>query len=185
VIFRRAQAATRLFGVIFIAAFALAGLWLSLGIDGYRITAAVDPNAVPNILGKAVERADGAWLGNYAAYPWMMLAPLAGFVGAVLAIVMSLKNRAGIAFLFSSLCLSGVILTSGFSLFPFIMPSSTDPTSSLTVWDAVSSHLTLQLMFWAVLIFLPLIILYTGWVYRVMRGKVTEQSVKAETNTLY
>lgn len=185
VIFRRAQAATRLFGVIFIAAFALAGLWLSLGIDGYRITAAVDPNAVPNILGKAVERADGAWLGNYAAYPWMMLAPLAGFVGAVLAIVMSLKNRAGIAFLFSSLCLSGVILTSGFSLFPFIMPSSTDPTSSLTVWDAVSSHLTLQLMFWAVLIFLPLIILYTGWVYRVMRGKVTEQSVKAETHTLY
>ena len=89
------------------------------------------------------------------------------------------------AFILSSLCLTGVILTAGFSMFPFIMPSSIDPVSSLTIWDATSSHLTLQLMFWAVLIFLPIIILYTSWVYSVMRGKVTEQSIKEQTHTLY
>ena len=33
----------------------------------------------------------------------------------------------------------GIIGTAGVSLFPFIMPSSTDPRSSLTVWDSVSS----------------------------------------------
>lgn len=185
VIYQRAQAASKLFGIIFVLSFALAGIWLSVGIDGFRITAAVDPNAIPNILGKVVEQAEGAWLSNYSSYPWMMLAPVVGFAGALLAMMMSMKDRAGLAFIFSSLCLAGVILTAGFSLFPFIMPSSTDPGSSLTVWDAVSSHLTLQLMFWAVLIFLPIIILYTSWVYRVMRGKVTEQSIQEQTHTLY
>ncbi|HYB40513.1 MAG TPA: cytochrome d ubiquinol oxidase subunit II, partial [Candidatus Methylomirabilis sp.] len=74
----------------------------------------------------------------------------------------------------SSLGIAGVLLTAGLSLFPFIMPSSSDPKSSLTVYDAVSSHRTLQIMFWVVLLFLPIVLAYTGWAYRVMRGKVTE-----------
>jgi cytochrome d ubiquinol oxidase subunit II len=65
------------------------------------------------------------------------------------------------------------------------MPSSLDAGSSLTIWDATSSHLTLQLMFWAVLIFLPLIIAYTSWVYRVMRGKVTEAAVSEQSHSMY
>ena len=77
------------------------------------------------------------------------------------------------------------MLTAGFALFPFIMPSSSDPRSSLTVWDAVSSYRTLQVMFWAVVIFMPLIIVYTSWVYRVMRGKITTEQVQAETHSLY
>jgi cytochrome d ubiquinol oxidase subunit II len=40
-------------------------------------------------------------------------------------------------------------------------------------------------MFWAVLIFLPVILVYTSWVYRVMRGKVTEQQVEENQHTLY
>ena len=89
------------------------------------------------------------------------------------------------AFIASGLSLAGVILTAGFSMFPFIMPSSLDPVSSLTIWDATSSHLTLQLMFWAVLIFLPIILAYTSWVYRVMRGKVTEASVSEQSHSMY
>ena len=80
---------------------------------------------------------------------------------------------------------AGVVLTAGFALFPFIMPSSSDPKSSLTAWDAVSSHRTLQVMFWAVVIFMPLIIVYTSWVYRVMRGKVTTEHVQQQTHSLY
>ena len=37
------------------------------------------------------------------------------------------------------------------------MPSSSDPKSSLTVYDAVSTHRTLQIMFWVVILFLPMI----------------------------
>ena len=43
-----------------------------------------------------------------------------------------------------------MILTAGLSMFPFVMPSSSDPASSLTAWDAVSSHRTLQIMFWVI-----------------------------------
>lgn len=185
VINQRAKAAGKIFGGIFIISFALAGVWLSTAIEGYRIGGTVDPNATPDILGKVVEITAGAWLQNYSTYPWTMLAPVSAFAGATLAMLVSIKNRPGLAFIFSSLCLSGVILTAGISMFPFVMPSSIDPNSSLTVWDAVSSHLTLQLMFWAVLIFLPLIIIYTGWVYRVMRGKVTEQDIRDQSHTLY
>jgi len=85
----------------------------------------------------------------------------------------------------TAIAVAGVVLTAGFALFPFIMPSSTDPASSLTVWDAVSSHRTLQVMFWAAVIFLPLILVYTSWVYRVMRGKVTVQHVKDGSHSLY
>jgi len=70
-------------------------------------------------------------------------------------------------------------------MFPFVMPSITDPNSSLTVYDAVSSHRTLNLMFMAVVILLPIVLVYTSWVYRVMRGKVTEDKIKRETHTAY
>jgi cytochrome d ubiquinol oxidase subunit II len=78
-----------------------------------------------------------------------------------------------------------VILTAGASLFPFIMPSSLDPGSSLTIWDAVSSHKTLGIMFWVVVIMLPIIMLYTTWVYRVMRGKVTLKHIEDNEHTAY
>jgi cytochrome d ubiquinol oxidase subunit II len=185
VIYQRAKTAARLFGVVLIVSFALAGVWLSMGIEGFRIVAMPDPNGVPDILGKSVESAAGAWLSNYSTYPWMMLAPVLGFAGAAGALLLSAQDRPGMAFIASSLSLTGVILTAGFSMFPFIMPSSLDAGSSLTIWDATSSHLTLQLMFWAVLIFLPIILAYTSWVYRVMRGKVTEEQVSEQTHSMY
>ena len=92
------------------------------------------------------------------------LAPVAAFGGAVLALIASARRWAVCAFVLSCVAVAGVVLTAGFALFPFVMPSSSDPKSSLTVWDSVSSHRTLQVMFWAVLIFLPLIIVYTSWV---------------------
>lgn len=185
VIYQRARLAARIFGIALIATFALAGVWLSMGIDGFRIVTMPDANGVPNILGKTVESTAGAWLTNYATYSWMVLAPVLGFAGAAVALLLSAKDRPGLAFIASSLSLTGVILTAGFSMFPFIMPSSLDAGSSLTIWDATSSHLTLQLMFWAVLIFLPIILVYTSWVYRIMRGKVTEEQVAEQGHSMY
>lgn len=181
----RAKQAVRIFSLVTIAAFALAGVWLAFGIDGYRILSMPAPDAVPNVLAKTVERASGAWLDNYGNYPWMMLAPLAAFAGAGLTLVLSNQGREGMAFITSGFALAGVILTAGFSMFPFVMPSSLSPASSLTAWDATSSHLTLTWMFWAVLIFLPIILAYTSWVYRVMRGKVTEADIRAREHSVY
>jgi cytochrome d ubiquinol oxidase subunit II len=65
-------------------------------------------------------------------------------------------------------------------MFPFILPSSAEPKASLTVWDASSSQLTLFIMLIAVVIFLPIVLAYTAWVYRVLHGKVTPKML--ETN---
>jgi len=58
------------------------------------------------------------------------------------------------------------------------MPSSLDPNSSLTVWDASSSQHTLGIMLVVVVVFLPIVLAYTGWVYRVLRGRVTFEHIK-------
>ncbi len=71
----------------------------------------------------------------------------------------------------------GIIATVGLSMFPFILPSSIDPASSLTVWNASSSHLTLFIMLICTAIFLPLVLLYTAWVYKVLWGRSTTDAL--------
>lgn len=179
----RATRAAVVFGVIFLIAFALAGVWVALGIDGYRILYMPDANSVSTPLQKSVAKVLGAWITNYSLYPWTLLAPVAGFAGAIAALV--LRARAGMALIASSICVSAVVLTAGFAMFPFVMPSSTHPDHSLTMWDGVSSHLTLTWMFWATVVFLPIIIAYTIWVFRVMRGKLTVDDVRQHTHSIY
>lgn len=182
---KRAQKAALVTGIICAVTFALAGLWIAFGIDGYRITWIRNVNLALNPLAKTVEKTAGAWLSNYHTYPWMIFAPIAGFAGIALALLSAHFKNERTAFVFSSIAIAGIILTAGFSMFPFIMPSSTNPVSSLTVWDAVSSKKTLGIMFIVTIIFLPLILLYTSWVFRVLRGKVTVQSIKDNTHTAY
>jgi cytochrome d ubiquinol oxidase subunit II len=181
----RAIVAARLAGIVLLATFVAAGFWVAKGIDGYQIASMppADSSFLPSA--KTVERLPAGWLHNYSKYPWTVIAPLAAVGATILALVTSALSRAVLAFVLSCIAVAGVVLTAGFALFPFIMPSSSDPGHSLTVWDSVSSYKTLQVMFWAVPIFVPIILAYTAWVYRVMRGKVTEQRVRDGGPTMY
>jgi cytochrome d ubiquinol oxidase subunit II len=181
----RARAAARIAVLIMLAAFALAGIWLAFGIDGYRILSMPATDAPSNPLAKVVEIADGAWLNNYGRYPWMILAPVVAFAGGLGTFLLATICRPGWAFITNALSMAGVILTAACSMFPFILPSSTVPNSSLTVWDAPSSHLTLMVMFWAAAIFVPLILLYTFWSYRALWGKVTVKQIQENTHSAY
>ncbi|HTR59536.1 MAG TPA: cytochrome d ubiquinol oxidase subunit II [Casimicrobiaceae bacterium] len=174
----RARRAALMCGAVFLVAFAIGGGWIASGIDGFRIVTMPTADSAFTPLAKTVERVPGGWLGNYGQYPWMILAPVLAFAGTLLALAASWARRAGAAFVLSCVGVAGVVFTAGLALFPFIMPSSSDPRSSLTVYDAVSSYRTLQIMFWVVLLFLPIVIAYTAWVYRVMRGTVTEKAVR-------
>ena len=169
----RAKATVTVLAPIVTAAFALAGVWLWLGIDGYRIVAEPSHGAMPNPLAKEVVRAPGAWLDVYGRLPIAVLVPTIGLAGPLLTALLARAGRAGLAFVTSALDMIGIIGTAGLSMFPFVMPSSLDPRSSLTVWDAPSSHLTLTVMFWAVAIFLPIVLGYTVWCYANMWGRVT------------
>ena len=176
----RAARVGRVAALVLIAAFTLAGLWLANGIDGLRITSVIDGNGPSNPLLKTVQPATGAWIDNFKNLPALWLAPLAGYVGTV-TVWFALRRRAlRLGFIASATAQAGIILTAGFSLFPFLLPSSTHPASSLTVWDASSSRLTLFIMLIAVIIFLPIILAYTTWVFRVLRGQITLAHVREQ-----
>jgi cytochrome d ubiquinol oxidase subunit II len=181
----RAKKCVLAFGLTFIMAFALTGILQISGFEGYRIIAMPDPATAFTPLEKSVEIASGAWLDNFKSHAWMLIAPAMAFGGAILTILLSFKHRPGLGFIASGSALAGVILTAGFAMFPFIMPSSTHPNDSLTIFDAVSSHRTLSLMFVVVLLFLPIVLIYSGWVYRVMRGKIKEDDIRENMHGFY
>ena len=173
----RARRYGSLAGLVTIVLFAAAGLWLWAGIDGYHIASVIDTGGPSNPLRKTVEQAPGLWLANYGTYPWMMLAPAFGFLGALGALA-AFRTRFEVAgLLASALSVFGIVATVGVSMFPFLLPSSIDPRSSLTVWDSSSSHLTLFIMLVVTVIFVPLIVAYTSWVYSVLWGKVVETDI--------
>ncbi|MFS8046435.1 cytochrome d ubiquinol oxidase subunit II [Rhizobium sp. BR 314] len=168
-----------------IVLFALGGLFLWIDIDGYRISSAIDAAGPSNPLLKTAEHSPGAWLANYSAHPWMIVAPVLGFVGTAGALFALLGRRQVTVLLFSKLAIFGIISTVGLSMFPFLLPSSLDPRSSLTVWDASSSHMTLFIMLVVTIIFLPMILAYTAWVYRVLWGKVDAETVNDKGGHAY
>ena len=186
VIAQRARQAARLLALVFLASFIGAGLWLWLGdINGLVISSSFDPAAALNPLGKTVVQDNPGWLANYGLYPLSKIAPLLGILGAALAFAGASARQGGVAFLGSSLAIVGALCTAGFALFPFVMPSSLDPASSLTVWDAVSSKMTLGIMLVAAAIFVPLILCYTLWCYAKMWGKVTTAQIQDNQHGLY
>jgi cytochrome bd ubiquinol oxidase subunit II len=185
VVAERASLALRIAALCAVVLFVIAGALVATMIGGYQVVDAPPLDAVANPLLKTVIGAPGLWLTNYANYPWMVIAPVAGLVGGVLALLLARSRFEKTAFLSTGLMIVGVILTAGFSMFPFIMPSSLDGRSSLTMWDSTSSRMTLQIMLVAVIIFLPLILIYTSWVYRVMRGKVTAAALKENHHSMY
>lgn len=171
-------------GVVAAVAYALAGLWLAFGIDGFAIVGEVVTDGPSNPLHSEVARG-GSWLSAYGARPWIAIAPLMGFAGIALTVLGLRAGREVSTLLFSKMAITGIIASVGLTMFPFILPSTTDPNSSLTVWDASSSHLTLFVMLVCALIFMPLILAYTAWVYKVLWGKVTEQDVTENSHSVY
>ncbi|WP_322010352.1 cytochrome d ubiquinol oxidase subunit II [Paraburkholderia sp. J12] len=185
VVAARASKALRITSLLAVVLFVLAGAIVATLIGGYTITSAPPLDSVSNPLLKSVEAGQGLWLTNYGLYPWMTVAPLLGILGGLVACALAGSRLEKTAFIATGLMIVGVILTAGFSMFPFIMPSSLDPRSSLTVWDSTSSKTTLEIMLVAVIIFLPIVLAYTTWAYRVMRGKVTAAAIKEQHNSLY
>ncbi len=168
----------RVASVIFLLSFIGAGFWVYSALGGYRLSSVVDHAGPSDPMRKTVAIVTGAWLANFRTWPWMWAAPACALLGAIGAHVSLRARHAGAAFMASVLVQGGTILTGGFALFPFLLPSSTFPDQSLTVWDASSSAKTLLLMLVAMIIFLPIILAYTGWVFRVLRGRMTLESMR-------
>ena len=182
---KRARCAGQVMAGVVAFVFLLCGWWIWSRIDGYVITSPYNGMGPSNPLSKTVVVAPGAWMQWHQVNPITLFIPGAGVACALLTGLLLKFRRDGLAFITSSLTTAVIISTAGLALFPFLMPSSLDPSHSLVVWDASSSEKTLFVMLMAVILLLPLVIGYTMWVYRVLRGKVTAQTLKDNQTNAY
>lgn len=161
--------------------FALGGLLVHAGLfGGYEVTSAIAWDGPSNPLYKTVVENDAAWLRNFQAHPLLWLVPLLGVAAPLLAALGFRARMAGLTFLTSQLAIVCIIATVGLAMFPFVLPSSSNPGHSLMVFDATSSRLTLRNMLVVTALLLPLILVYTAWVYKVLWGKVSEKDVTGD-----
>lgn len=180
----RARNAAQLMGLLTVVVFVAAGFWIQT-IDGYVIVGDIDANAASNPLNKHVIRETGAWMANFEQYPLLWIAPALGVVMPLLAVLASRLEKGAISFIASSLANGGIIFTAGFAMFPFVMPSSMNPDHSLTMWDATSSELTLNLMTAVAFVMVPVILSYTAWTYYKMFGRLDDKFIEENKNSLY
>lgn len=173
----RARNVARVAAIVALVAFVAAGAWLTV-LPGHVVTSAVVADSPSNPLAKQVAVEAGAWLSNQRSHPLLWLPPALAVL-SLLAVAIFRNRRLG--FVASSVALAMIILTAGIALFPFLMPSSTQPGHGLTVWDASSSQRTLGIMLFATAVFLPIVLAYSTWAFRIMRGKVTRAHVEEQT----
>jgi cytochrome d ubiquinol oxidase subunit II len=174
----RTRAIARIAALASIALFMIGGVMVAKGGMGLALTGAVDTQGPSNPLMSASVAAPGGWLANYSAHPWMALAPVLGLLGPLVALAGIAKRSGAINLIGTALATTGIIATVGLSMFPFILPSSIDPRSSLTVWNASSSHMTLFIMLIVTVIFLPMVLGYTAWVMKMLGGRITLRDVQ-------
>ncbi|MCR6551925.1 cytochrome d ubiquinol oxidase subunit II, partial [Aeromonas sp. CPF2-S1] len=164
--------------------FALGGVWLSQ-MAGYRVLEIGDINGALTPLMKEVGMAQQGWLANFVAHPWLWCVPALGLVLPMVSSLASARELPRTALLASGGACASMMLTIAIALFPFVLPSSLDPSSSLTLWDSTSSERTLFIMLGIVGVLMPINIGYTLWVYRVVRGKMSAQQIRQHGHSLY
>src|SRR5690606_4820889 len=157
----------RIAAVVALLAFIACGAWL-LALDGHVIRSSIDGAAASNPLRKAVVLERGAWLAHHASHPATLALPALALLGLL---GVALLRRPLHAFIAGGVAVACIVLTAGAALFPFLLPSATNPAHGLTVWDASSSRTTLGLMLVATALLLPVVLAYSSWAFRVMRGE--------------
>ncbi|WP_259425746.1 cytochrome d ubiquinol oxidase subunit II [Coxiella burnetii] len=145
--------------VLLTIAFSVAGLLVLYRIKGYTlISYPKDATIYP--LNNVVIRSVGAWLNSYNHQPWKYFGPIFAYLGIILTLLSNFFRWYTFCFWSSALAIMGLIGTIGFTLFPFIMPSSTAPDQSLTVWNATSSQYGLNVMLYVGVILFIVILGY-------------------------
>lgn len=159
--------------------FVIAGFW-SYGFNGYVLNSLAPAGSFNTITGKSVSVVENGLFLHYINYPVTVVVPALAGLGMLCAGFFAFKGNAVKGIIASSVGIAFTIITAGAALFPFILPSSKDVNSSLTIWDATSSHFTLQVMLYAVIVFVPLALAYTIWAYYRMWGKASVDTVKED-----
>lgn len=114
---------------------------------------------------------------NYLAAPYLFVVPAIAVLALVAMQAYMMANRPLKAFTASCVTILFVVFTGVTGLFPNLIPSSLDPAYNLTIYNSSSSQYTLTIMTVVALIFVPIVIAYKIWVYRIFRAPVTERDL--------
>lgn len=161
------------------------GAWLSSSLPGLRMAGGSGLSPLSAALASQLVMAPAAWADHYVRAPGLLVLPGASLLAIAATMALMGAGHVRLAFCSSAGAVIATLASAGVALFPFVLPSSLAPAASLTLWNASSSPRTLQIMLWVVLLFVPLILLYTGWVYRVLRGPITVEQVRSDGKRLY
>jgi len=177
---KRLVTVNTLAGLLFIVLFVSIGALIKYKLSGFSISTIQDVNGSLIPIHKEVTQIKQGWFKNYDAFPQLWSLPILTLLTTLFTMVASKANKHKTAILMSTMALVFALLTANATLFPFILPSSVNPNHSLTLWDSTSSYRTLHYMFWVTVVFLPIVLSYTFWAFRVFTGKVEENKVLTE-----
>lgn len=171
-IYDRARRFGSLAGLLAALLFLIGGACIYF-MPGYELVSLSSQSMPANPLyGQEVAVRNGAWLANYLAHPALWLVPAAGILCMLGSALALLARRPVAAWWLGAGAWAGTLLSVGASMFPFLLPSSTHSDQSLTAWNATGSFYGLACMLVVTAIFIPIILAYTSWCYRVMGGRV-------------
>ena len=114
---------------------------------------------------------------NYLQIPLLLAVPCLAVAALLMTRVFIGRAAWWKAWWASSLTIIAATLFGVIGLYPNLLPSSLDAAASATVANAASSPLTLKIMLVVALIFVPIVILYQAWVYRLFSGKFREEDL--------
>ena len=117
---------------------------------------------------------------NYLKAPILFVVPLLTVLGLFLIMSFVAKGYWWKAWFSSCLTIFTAVAFGVIGLFPRLLPSSLEPAASLTIYNSSSSPLTLKVMTVVALLFVPLVIIYQAWAYKLFSFKVTTQMLSSE-----
>ncbi len=174
-------------GTLLFILFSISGVLIVFYTPGYKLVSQpLHPTL--NILGNVVVLDKGGWFTSYFQYPWKFFGPIAAYCGIAGAMWATYHKWKNLAFWSSVTAVAGIVGTSGFTLFPFIMPSSTNPNESFTVFNAVSSQYGLNIMLYVGVVLFAIIIAYKLFAYHSIWGKqsiLTVEDLRKNEHTFY
>jgi cytochrome d ubiquinol oxidase subunit II len=118
--------------------------------------------------------------GNYRSHPGLLVVPFLAVVALIGVKLWTARGGTLPAFLSSCAAIVLVMASGLIGLFPNLIPSRSDPASSLTAFNSSSGQYTLTVMAIVALVFVPLVIVYQFLVYRFFRAPVTAAETTEE-----
>ncbi|MGH8111295.1 MAG: cytochrome d ubiquinol oxidase subunit II [Rhodanobacteraceae bacterium] len=177
VIAERARRMLRVAAVAALVLFTVGGIWLSQ-LTGYAPTGNVNPAMPANPLASMAQTGKGLWLANFFSHPALFIVPIIVYVALIAGIAACGPRHQRFTWWCGAVAWIATVGSVGAAMFPMLAPSNANVNQSLTIWNSSSSLLTLTWMLGFSVVFIPLIVIYTSWAFRVMGGKVSAEEIK-------